>query len=274
MNEPLPIVFYSLAQLLGEILPFPVHAAQEVLKDLFPGLSVSTEVLLLGQVCVFAAIALRFRHDLFSQIVSVIRLAVERRRPMAVDETMPLLYLCTLLPVVLVGLVLPSETIAGALGENGWILHALALIAAGLTVWVETRMNHSKTFAYWNVLEASLIGIVAILSNLPFLTFLTAAFIVGRFRGFRLDALLKYALICSLPLQLGAIIHQWQGWHSLIQGIGLIGVAITVLTNLGVTFLLLSILTGHRPPRSLAKLGVLNALISIGAIILWFKART
>jgi undecaprenyl pyrophosphate phosphatase UppP len=273
MNEPLPIFFYSLAQVLGEILPFPTHSVHEVFQAAFSGHGVSTETLLFGKICVLFAILVRFRHDILSQIVSFIRICIERRRPQAVDETVPLLYLATLIPVLLVSLLLKSDQILQRLNDLGWILHSAGLLFAIGTIWVETRTNHSKTFAYWNGIEASVMGMFCVLSNLPFLTFMTAAFIIGRFRGFRMDALFKYILICSIPLQMAEIFGDWNGKAAFTQGTHPLGLAVAGLTSLGTSWLLLSILTGHRPPLKLTKIGVLNGAISVIALVIWFRAH-
>ena len=274
MNEPLPVFFYSLTQVLGGILPFPVHSMQEVLRSVFVDNGVSLETLQLGKICVLLAILFRFRHDILSQIVSVIRIAAERRRPETVDETIPLLYFCTLVPVIVVGFFLRSDEVLQQLSDHGWIMHLLGVIAGLVVIWVETRMNHSKTFVYWSVLEASLVGTICIFSNLPFLTFMTAAFMIGRFRGFRLEALLKFALICSLPLQIAYVFAEWNGTRAIIDGSTPIAMAVTALTSIGATWLFLSILTGNRPPLRLTKLGVLNVLVSGGALFLWFRAHS
>lgn len=273
MNESLPTFFHTFFHTLSHVLPFFMEGTHQILKSLFPHYEFHENSLLLGLICILLSLVFRFYHDLLSQFVSFIRICVERRKPEAVDETIPFLTFTAIIPSALILLFAKGHAPLPFIAELEYPLLLIGMVSAGFLFWAETRMNHSKTFAYWNFKEAMILGLFSILSPLLNIPFFLTAFIIARLRGFKTDAASKFILLSLMPLILIKICMIYTGFHEILHDQPTSVTAITALTSIGVSWFFIQILTGYRPPSHLTKASLFNFGTSLIGLILWYKMR-
>ncbi len=102
------------------------------------------------------ALLIRFRHDWASIVSSFLQVLIFRKKPMTLDERMPLYLALSLLPVAGVGFYF-RQPISEALSDPVWM--GVSLIGFSLPLWVsESWGRRTRGLVDWNWLDCLLVG--------------------------------------------------------------------------------------------------------------------
>ncbi|RYZ69458.1 MAG: hypothetical protein EOP09_07635 [Proteobacteria bacterium] len=251
MPSPLQILLASFIESISNLLPFSHRLGDYVLQNLNIADETPANVHTLTLSGVVLALLVYFRHDILSQIVSVIRLILERKRPTSIDERLPWLYLVSWVPY-LITFVLSKQSGLAVWLENGLLWGGGPLLFSGLfLLWIEKRAVPQKGYAAWNVTEAFLIGLFSALAPIPGLDRLTTASWIGRMRSFRVDALFKFLLISSIPLLILKLMIEGVHLNDAYHEVGLLHTAIALGGSFAMSTFIASFLCGLKPPTHL-----------------------
>lgn len=191
-------VVHSILHGFAEFLPISASAHHSLIAYVlgWP----APEGAALGALALGAALSLLiyFRHDWASMISSFLQILIFRKRPMTLDERLPLFLTISTLPVVAAWYYL-REPVLAHLSEPMWI--AVSLAAFGIPLWLaDTMSRRNKGMFDWNWLDALFVGITQTLTIVPGAGRATGAMIGALGRNYRREAAVKYAFFASAPL--------------------------------------------------------------------------
>jgi undecaprenyl-diphosphatase len=161
-----------------------------------------------------AALALfvYFRHDWASIISGILTVIVYRRKPMTIDERMPIFMFFTGIPIILAWLYLRP-----LLEGFEWTPPAIAGILAGgaLLLWfADSRGRKTKRMFDWNWLDCLIVGIFSVLFVIPGggipLGIMSGALI----RNYTKEAAVKYCFFCLFPV---LVFSSYYHFHNDVQ---------------------------------------------------------
>ncbi len=199
-------VIYAISHAIGEFFPIGTRAHHTLIPYLVgwsPPMNGLLGVLNLGSLL---AIATYFRHDWASMVSSFLQILLFRRKPMTLDERMPLFLGITTLP-----LLLTSTYLHERLQEVQWTpLTVSAIFAfAGIPLWFFDRSGRkNKGMFDWNWMDAALIGMIQAASILPGWDPLSAILIGALFLNYRRETAAKFAFFASAPLLMSQTLSQ------------------------------------------------------------------
>lgn len=157
----------------------------------------------------FMAVFIYFRHDWASMISSTLQVIVYRKRPMTMDERLPLFIAMTSLP-----LVIGSYYLRNGATELDWnpVVVAGVFAVVGIPLWFfDYWSRKSKNIYDLNWGTAGIIGMIQALSLLPGVDMLSCALIGAFFCNYRRDAAVKYAYFAAAPILLARSITELKG---------------------------------------------------------------
>ncbi|MBC7692722.1 MAG: hypothetical protein H7222_13250 [Methylotenera sp.] len=159
----------------------------------------------------FIALLLYFRHDWASLISSTLEIIVYRKRPMSLDERLPLF--------ILVAAILPCAVwyyLGDRLGgiSDDPLMTAAVLAGAGLPLWFSDSMNRrNKGMFDWNWLDALVVGVGQCLFVIPGAGRTMGAFTAASTRNYNREAAAKFMLFAGTPLLAGSTILRLRDVH-------------------------------------------------------------
>lgn len=231
-------VIYAISHAVGEFFPIG-SKAHHVLISYLVDWSTPGEALLgalsLGS---FLALLIFFRHDWSSMISSFIQVIIYRKRPMTLDERMPLFITLTTVPIAIAATYFHDR-----LADFSWTPPVVAGIfaAVGLPLlFFDRRGRKSKGMFDWNWLDAIVLGVIQIGAIVPGWDHLTSILIAALFLNYRREAAAKYGFYAAAPLLIAdTIIHTRDiNFHAPSPGPDLswlsfgVGVAVSLLVGL------------------------------------------
>jgi undecaprenyl-diphosphatase len=146
----------------------------------------------------FLALLIYFRHDWASMISCFLQVVIFRKKPMTLDERMPIFLAIGCVPLAF-GWIYLHPLVA----EVPWtpLATAVALAGFGLPLWFAERMGRkSKGMFDWNWLDSLLVGVSSLASLVPGCGRLAAALPGSLLRGYSREAGAKFALFLSAPI--------------------------------------------------------------------------
>ena len=157
----------------------------------------------------FMAVFIYFRHDWASMISSTLQVIIFRKRPMTMDERLPLFIAVTSLP-----LVIGSYYLRNTIAELDWspIVIATLVAVVGIPLWFfDYWSRRTKNIYDLNWLHAGTIGTIQALSLIPGVDMLSCALIGALFCNYRRDAAVKYAYFAAAPILLVRAMTELKG---------------------------------------------------------------
>ena len=139
-----------------------------------------------------------FRHDFASMISSVLQVFIYRKRPMTLDEKLPLFIVLTSFPVAI-----SAYYFQARISETEWtpLLTAGIFAAAGVPLLLFDYLSRRSKATYdWNWFEALVVGLVQATAIIPGWDYLTAILTVSLFFNFKREAAAKYAYYVIAPI--------------------------------------------------------------------------
>lgn len=261
-------LFYVLAVCFGELLPIGPWGPKFFISQLTEW-ALPPDLLIGGIYFGMAFTAtLHFRHDLLSQLSSVIKLILWRKKPQALDEKLPLFLALTVLPYWLIKPILPPHLLEAywiGLPTKEWA----GLIIFGFLFWFwDGYSRKDRGMFAWNLLDTLFFSLGYAFGQLLGLGALSSVLLFCLMRNYQREAALKYALLSTLPgLWLLARDHlqglTFEGPLPQASQLTWLTLGVSTVASILISFLCLGTLerTGGRTLRSFAAVQILLSLL-------------
>jgi undecaprenyl-diphosphatase len=154
------------------------------------------------------ALLIYFRHDWASQISCILQVIIFRKRPMTLDERLPLFILIATLPVIIAGPIL-TEHFSHIEWTPLMIAAALAVFGA-ILAFSETMSRKNKGMFDWNWLDSLIVGILQLFTIFAGIGSLGATWIAAMFRNYNREAAAKFAFFAMAPLLVVQTVREFQ----------------------------------------------------------------
>ena len=191
-------IVYAIVNGLTELLPISAKTHQVLvpyLMDWHPPTGPLLGALTLGSLC---ALLVYFRHDWASMISCTLQVILFRKKPMTLDERLPLFIGVSTLPALIA-----SSYFGQTLLETEWSPPFLAAVfgAIGLPLWFfDSFSRKSKGLYDWNGLDATIVGLTQVLAIAPGGDPLTGVLMGAFFLNYKRETAAKYAYFTSVPI--------------------------------------------------------------------------
>lgn len=139
-----------------------------------------------------------FRHDWASIISSFLRVVLLRKRPMTLDERMPLFLILATGPWIFVSKLQLNPLEPVSLMVN---LFLFASVGIALILAKHTGRN-SKSLFDWNWLDALILGLAMLALWVPGMDILSIGLMIGSMRNYHRDAAVKFIFLVWFPITL------------------------------------------------------------------------
>jgi undecaprenyl-diphosphatase len=222
----------------------------------------------------FLAVFIYFRHDWASMISSVLQVLIFRKRPMTLDERLPLFILITCFPIAI-----GSYYFKPSIAELDWspVMIAGVLACVGIPLWFfDYWSRKTKNIYDLSGLQALIIGVFQAFSLLPGVDLLSCALIGAFLCNYRREAAAKYAYFGAAPILLSHSITELRGLSFSLPTAGpdisWLSFCTAVVVTLLVGLLTLGGFMKHVQTRGMAQY-LWYRLILAGAVfvVYWFR---
>lgn len=194
-------IIYAIVQGFSSFLPVSSDAHQVLVPFLThwnPPVGPLSGALALG--CLLALL-IYFRHDWASMISCFLQVILFRKRPMTLDERLPIFILIATLPLGIISYYFGDRAMQWHLSP---MAVAVALAAFGLPLWLADSMSRkNKGMFDWNWVDSSLVGVLQIGTLVTGLGPMTATLTAALLRNYNREAAIKFAFFAMAPV-LGA----------------------------------------------------------------------
>ena len=192
-------IVYAIVRGFTEFLPVGPGAHETIVPYLLDWPAPSGPVAGALALGCFLSVLIYFRHDWASIVSSFLQVIIFRKRPMTLDERLPLFLAISSLPAGLAWWYLKDHVIAGA-GANPLII-AATLALFGIPLWFADYFSRkNKGMFDWNWFDALVLGIGQALMVFPGCGRTTGAMAAGLFRNYNREAAGKYCLFGAAPI--------------------------------------------------------------------------
>ena len=192
-------LIHAVVQGFTVFLPVSADAHQRLLQFFFNGLpGVSPELQAAISLGTLLSLLFFFRHDWFSILSSLLQVIIFRRKPMTLDERMPLFLMIATIPLA-VAYKYGSPYLAGF--EPTPTILAGILFAVGVLLWIADRWSRqTKHMMDWNWKDSLILGLVQIFSLIPGMGRQAPVLIAALFRNYSREAAAKFVFFSLLPI--------------------------------------------------------------------------
>ncbi len=193
-------LFLSIAHIFGEFLPLGggdglTSLTAQVLSLPEPGKAFAVAV----HFGAFLSLFIYFRHDLASVVSCFLQILIYRKRPMTLDEKLPLFLLLALLPQAVLLHYLPKINLP--MLQFSFVSFGIALGVFGIFLALADYFSRkSKGIFDWNGLDSFLVGLLQCLTVIPGVGQLGSVLLGSRLRNYRRDAAAKFGFYCLIPV--------------------------------------------------------------------------
>lgn len=213
-------IIYGLIHGFSEFLPIGRSAHEMIATYLFNWPAPQT--ILSGAFSLGAlwSLLVYFRHDWASMISCFLQVCLFRKRPMTLDERLPIFLTITSIPLAAATFYL-QPLILGLDWNPGKISLALALFS--IPIWMgDSTSRKNKGMFDWNWLDALWVGIAQSFAIVPGCGLITGILSGALLRNYNLEAAAKYSLFAITPVIATHAIIQLRGFsiHALTAAEG------------------------------------------------------
>ncbi len=209
-------VILGIIQGFTEFLPLGPDAHQIVAPFLLNWPTPDNGLLGILALGTLLALLIHFRHDWASIISSFLSVLIFRKRPMTIDERMPLFLGIATIPTAVAWYYL-HERLGARITHPVWIAAELALF--GIPMVLAERMNRrTKKMLDWNWLDSLIFGIFQIFMLIPGCGRMAAGMAVAGFRNYNREAGAKFALLAGGPILAAEAVYYLRGFSTHAAG--------------------------------------------------------
>lgn len=145
------------------------------------------------------ALLVYFIHDWSAMISCFIQIIIYRKKPMTLDERLPLFLMLATLPIAGVWYYSHEELLSRL--DNSPLMIAGTLAGFGLLLGFAERMSRKNKNMYdWNWLDSVIVGCVELAALIPGCGRSTATMSAGLFRNYTREASAKFGFYAAVPV--------------------------------------------------------------------------
>ncbi|MCM2321929.1 MAG: hypothetical protein NDJ90_01565 [Oligoflexia bacterium] len=222
------------------------------------------------------AVLVFFRHDWASMISCFLQVLIFRKRPMTLDERMPIFLFITSLPTAVAWYYLHERLAQFPLTA----FHVAGLLAGfGLLLgFTDSLSRKNKGMFDWNWRDALFIGLFQTGALVPGCGQMTGALLGAMLRNYRREAAAKYAFFASAPVLAAASIFHLRGPNvqaaSSISDLSWLSFSVALVVTLLAGLLAIGGFMGQMQRRSPSQYVVYRWLLAATlAGVFWFRAH-
>lgn len=156
----------------------------------------------------FLALLIYFRHDWASQISCILQVIIFRRRPMTLDERLPLFILIATVPIIVLGPMLTDHVV-----HIEWTPLTISAVLAGfglILAFSESMSRKNKGMFDWNWLDSLIVGVFQLLTVLVGVGSFGATWAAAMFRNYNREATAKFAFFALAPLLVVQTVREFE----------------------------------------------------------------
>lgn len=218
-----------------------------------------------------------FRHDWASMISCLLQVILFRKKPMTLDERLPLFIGISLLPILLISPYLFRMTHATTWNP---LIVTLIFAGVGFPLWFFDSMSRRNKGVYdWNWLDALIVGGIGSLTVVPGFDLIAGLLIAGLFLNYRKETAAKYAYFVMFPILLirGISTLKELDFHSSLAAEDLSWLSFGIA---GVITFLIGLLTlggfmKHIQQKGLAQYSIYRWVVALGVCLTyWIRSQS
>jgi undecaprenyl-diphosphatase len=274
----LPSIIYAIIHGITAFWPVSDSAHQALVPYLFGGPETSGAFMAALSIGAALSLFVYFRHDWASIISGILTVVAYRRKPMTIDERMPVFMFFTGIPLGLAWLYLRP-----LLDGFEWSPLAIAGALAGgaLLLWfADSRGRKTKRMFDWNWLDCLIVGIFGIIFIIPGAGIPLGMMSGALIRNYTREAAVKYCFFSLFPI---LVFSAYYHFHNDVQhGVGMpapdlswlsfgMATVVTFLTGL----LAIGALTKHVLRKGFGQhIGYRLLLAGATVAVVWVRSRS
>lgn len=221
---------------------------------------------------VLLAVLVYFRHDWASQISCFIQVILYRKKPMTLDERMPLFLFIATFPVLIAG-----NSIREQLVHIEWtpplIAGSLAVFGA-LMAFSDGFSRRNKGMSDWNWFDSGVVGILQIFTVVVGFGSFTASFVGGMLKNYNREASAKFAFFTLAPLLAFETVHEFHAIdfhaHEPMTDMSWLSFYIALVVSLLVGLLAIGGFMKHVQRNTVFQYAIYRWLVTAGILALYF----
>lgn len=155
------------------------------------------------------ALLIYFRHDWASMISCFLQVIIFRKRPMTLDERLPLFLFVSTLPTILASYYFRNRIIDA---EWSTLMIAGAFAAMGLPLWFLDHLNRKiKGMFDWKWGDAIIVGLTQALAFIPGWDPFSGILLGALFLNYKREPAVKYAYFAAAPMLIARTVSLLDG---------------------------------------------------------------
>lgn len=269
-------IVYAMIEGVSQFLPISSKAHQ-ILVPYLLGWQAPTGAML-GALSLGSLLALfiYFRHDWASMISCTLQIIIYRRRPMTLDERLPLFVALGAIPSALIAYYFRSK-LADFEWTPLWVAGVLAAISVPL--WGFEYMSRKiKSMFDWNWIDALIVGMTQSLAVLPGCDLLTGALLGAFFLNYKREPAVKYAYFAMMPFLVSQTINDLEGFTfhapSPMPDVSWLSFGVAFIISLLVGLLSIGGFMKHIQQKGLGQYVIYRWVLAAGIVLVhWYRNR-
>ena len=227
--------------------------------------------LVLGSVM---AVLVYFRHDWASMISSFLQVLIFRKKPMTLDERLPLFLAITCLPMGVGHYYLQNLEWNFSL-----ITQVLIYFALGLALWFLDSWGKKIKGTYdWKWLDASILGITQLVGLIPGGDPMSGMLIAASFLNYRREAAAKYIYFALTPLLVSqsiTLLRDLSFQNAMPMGdVSWLSLGVALVVSFFAALLAIGGFMRHIQTKGMQQYVIYRSLLAVGTcVVFWVKSR-
>jgi undecaprenyl-diphosphatase len=213
-----------------------------------------------------------FRHDWASQISCILQVIIFRKRPMTLDERLPLFILIAMVPILALGPTLSEHvvhiewtplSVAGSLAFFGLVL-----------AFTESMSRKNKGMFDWNWLDSLIVGIIQLATVLVGFGTFSATWAGAMIRNYNREAAAKFSFFTVAPLLAVETVREFQqiDFHAAqpMADMSWLSFAVAIIVTMFTGILVIGAFLKHIERKSIFQYVVYRWIVAAAVAALYF----